>query len=124
LQNWYEPDFDDSAWATIHIEEAWEPQGHEYDGVAWYRGWFDLPAQPEHLAVEIRFGAVDEEAWVWVNGQYVGQHDVGPEGWDRPFTLDVTTELKWGARNQITVRVFDSAYAGGVWKPVQLEVLQ
>lgn len=124
LQGWYEPSFDDSGWAPIHTEEAWEPQGFQYDGVAWYRGWFDLPAQPEHLAVEIRFGAVDECAWVWINGQYVGQHDLGPAGWDRPFTLDVTSALQWGRKNQITVRVYDSAQAGGIWKPVQLEVLK
>lgn len=124
LRGWFDPAFDDSAWAPIHIEEAWEPQGFKYDGVAWYRGWFDLPDRPEHLAVEMRFGAVDECAWVWINGQYVGQHDLGPEGWDRPFTLDVTSALRWGQRNQITVRVYDSVQAGGIWKPVQLEVLQ
>jgi len=124
LKGWMEPSFDDSGWAPIHLEEAWEPQGFKYDGVAWYRGWFDLPAEPEHLAVEVRFGAVDECAWVWINGQYVGQHDLGPEGWDRPFTLDVTSALRWGQRNQITVRVYDSTQAGGIWKPVQLEVLK
>jgi beta-galactosidase/beta-glucuronidase len=124
LHGWYEPSFDDSGWSPIHIEEAWEPQGFKYDGVAWYRGTFDLPAQPEYLAVEMRFGAVDECAWVWINGQYVGQHDLGPEGWDRPFSLDVTSALQWGQKNHITVRVFDSAQAGGIWKPVQLEVLQ
>jgi hypothetical protein len=124
LKGWFETGFDDSGWAKVHIEEAWEPQGFKYDGVAWYRGWFDLPAQPEHLAVEIRFGAVDECTWVWINGQYVGQHDLGPEGWDRPFTLDVTPALQWGQKNQITVRVYDSTQAGGIWKPVQMEVLR
>jgi hypothetical protein len=36
----------------------------------------------------------------------------------------VTHELKWGQKNQITVRVYDSAYAGGIWKPVSVQVLQ
>ncbi|MBM4045954.1 MAG: hypothetical protein FJ279_12625 [Planctomycetes bacterium] len=124
LQKWYEPGFDDASWFAIAIEVAWEKQGHEYDGVAWYRGGFELPAKPDHLAVEIRFEAVDECAWVWLNGQYVGQHDIGPEGWDKPFTLDITKEVKWGQKNQITVRVHDSAYAGGIWKPVKIEVLK
>jgi hypothetical protein len=124
LQRWYEPDCDDSAWLPIRIGSAWEEQGQVYDGVAWYRGWFDLPAKPECLGVEMAFGGVDEIAWVWVNGQYIGQHDLGTEGWDKPFALDVTAALQWGARNQVTVRVYDSAYAGGIWKPVTLEVLR
>jgi len=124
LLKWFEPGFDDSTWAPINIESAWEEQGHNYDGIAWYRGWFDLPVKPDCLAAEIVFGGVDEVAWVWINGEYVGQHDIGPEGWDKSFALDVTRELKWGTRNQITVRVHDSMYAGGIWKPVKIEVLK
>ena len=74
--------------------------------------------------MEICFDGVDECAWVWINGRNVGQHDLGPDGWDKPFTLDITEEVRWGERNQITVRVQDSAYAGGIWKPVRIEVLQ
>ena len=122
--NWFAPGFDDSSWTPIKIGAAWEEQGHTYDGVAWYRGSFDLPEKPEYLAVELAFGAVDEVAWVWVNGEYVGQHDLGASGWDKPFALDVTKELLWGQKNQITVRVYDSAFAGGIWKPVEVQVLQ
>lgn len=125
LHKWYDPKFNCSAWAPIKIGEAWETQGHNYDGVAWYRGTFDLPAKPEKfIAVEMAFGGVDEIAWVWLNGEYVGQHDLGTEGWDKPFALDVTKELKWGEKNHLTVRVHDSAYAGGIWKPVNIQVLQ
>jgi len=124
LSKWYEPKLDDSTWEQIAIEDTWEKAGHEYDGVAWYRCTFVLPEKPEQLAVELRFEAVDECAWVWVNGQYVGQHDVGPDGWDQPFALDVTKEIGWGAENQLTVRVLDSTFAGGIWKPVTLEVLK
>ena len=124
LQKWFAPDYEDAAWAAIEIGSAWEEQGHAYDGVAWYRGWFDLPEKPTYLAVEMAFGGVDEIAWLWINGEFVGQHDLGTAGWDKPFALDVTRELKWGQRNQITVRVHDSAYAGGIWKPVDIQVLQ
>ncbi|HOQ29152.1 MAG TPA: beta galactosidase jelly roll domain-containing protein, partial [Armatimonadota bacterium] len=117
-------DLDDSKWPAIEIERSWESQGHEYDGVAWYRGSFELPAKPDHNAVELHFDAVDECAWVWVNGIYVGQHDLGTAGWDRPFALDITREVRWGQKNQITVRVYDSAYAGGIWKPVRIDVLK
>ena len=49
---------------------------------------------------------------------------VGPEGWNQPFTLDVTNEIVWNAENQITVRVLDSKFAGGIWKPVIVEALK
>ena len=51
-------------------------------------------------------------------------HDDGPAGWDQAFTLDVTKELVWGKRNQITVRAMNTAHAGGIWKPVLIEVLK
>lgn len=126
LKKWHEADFDDSAWATIAIEQAWEKAGHTYDGVAWYRRQIEVPARPEGVinAVEIACDGVDECAWIWVNGVYVGQHDIGPAGWEKAFTLDITDALRWGATNQITVRVLDSTFAGGIWKPMRIEVLR
>ena len=126
LSKWHEADFDDSAWQTIASEQTWEKAGYEFDGVAWYRRTVDLPGKPEGTinAVEIAFEAVDECAWVWVNGVYVGQHDLGTAGWDRAFTLDITDAVRWGAPNQITVRVLDTAFAGGIWKPVRIEALR
>ncbi|MBN2449261.1 MAG: hypothetical protein JXR77_02665, partial [Lentisphaeria bacterium] len=121
-----EEGFDDSAWPPIAIEQTWEKAGHPYDGVAWYRRWIELPPEPQGTihAVELAFGGVDECTWVWLNGAYVGDHDLGPSGWNRPFSLDVTGLVRWGARNQLTVRVHDSAHAGGIWQPVRLEVLR
>ena len=123
LEKWYAADFDDGNWAVIPIEQFWQKAGYEYEGVAWYRGTFNLPERPKHDAVEIRFQAVDETAWVWLNGEYVGQHDIGPGGWKTAFSLDVSQALRWGRNNQITVRVLNTKGAGGIWKPVKLEVL-
>ena len=121
---WFEPAFDDRAWKPIPIGDFWQKAGINYEGVAWYRRTFTLPARPDLSAVELCFGAVDESAWVWVNGAYVGQHDVGLSGWDDPFALDVTDAVRWGAENQITVRVQNVKAAGGIWKPVRLEALK
>ena len=123
-KRWFEPGFNDAKWRMITIEQAWQKAGVQYIGVAWYRRTIDLPPKPKHVAVELHFKGVDESAWVWVNGIYVGQHDVGPSGWDQAFTLDVTKELKWGAENQITVRAMNTANAGGIWRPVFIEVLE
>ena len=116
--------FDDSSWKSIGLGN-WEDQGFPgYDGFAWYRISFDAPAKCESNAVELNFGGVDEEAWVWLNGVYVGQHAVGVSGWDKPFSLDVTDELRWGERNLLVVRVFDARMAGGIWKPIKLDILR
>jgi len=123
-KGWYKNAYKDSKWATIKIEQAWQKSGYKYIGVAWYRRLIDLPQKPgKSLAVELRFLGVDECAWVWVNGQYAGQHDIGPSGWNQPFTLDITKYLKWGKKNRITVRAMNTRHAGGIWRPVQIEVL-
>jgi hypothetical protein len=124
LKKWYVRDFDDSHWKEIGIESAWQEFGYDYIGVAWYRCWISLPSRPEHLAVDLQFDGVDENAWVWVNGIYIGSHAIGPTGWDQPFYLDVTEEIRWGMKNQITVRVMNTTHAGGIWRPVRLEVLR
>ncbi len=125
LKGWHKAEFDDSAWDDIAIEQVWQDAGHDYIGVAWYRRTITLPAKPEKFnAVELRCKAVDECAWVWVNGVYVGDHDMGPEGYDKEFQVDVTEQLKWGGPNQITIRAMNTVGAGGIWKPVQIEVLE
>ena len=123
-QGWYEPGFDDSGWETIGIEQTWQEAGHEYIGVTWYRRSIEIPPEAEHLAVDLHFGGVDESTWVWLNGVYVGQHDIGPSGWNDPFRLDITEEIRWGTINQITIRAMNTAHAGGIWKPVTVEVLR
>lgn len=116
---------DDSAWRSISIGLSWERQGIPYDGIAWYRLKLKLPEKPEGAqASELHFFGVDEAAWVWVNGTFVGQHNLGSKGWNIPFKVDCTKELRWGAENSIVVRVEDSEQAGGIYKNVTLEVLK
>jgi hypothetical protein len=65
------------------------------------------------------FGAVDESAWVYLNGEFAGEHDIGEAGWDKPFGIDVTKAIQPGA-NVLAVRVLDRVLGGGIWKPVEL----
>jgi len=125
VAKWFDPGLKDGDWEPVSIGKYWDDFGHKAQtGIGWYRGRFKLPDKPVCNAVEICFDAVDESAWVWINGEYVGQHDIGPNGWTVPFRLDATAFLKWGQENQITVRVLNTAAAGGIWKPVTLEVLK
>lgn len=118
---WYAPGFDDSAWGDIGIGLAWGSFGHQgYIGNGWYRRTIDLPANPGAEGAFIRFGGVDECARIWVNGLFVGEHNIGPSGWDKPFQIDVSNAIKWGEANQITVLAWNTAAAGGIWQPVHL----
>lgn len=119
-EGWFNEDYDDAAWDETVIARAWTAG---YVGVGWYRREIELPERPEHVAAELHFEGVDESAWVWVNGVYVGGQDIGASGWNRPFRVDVTEELRWGQSNQITVRAMNTAAAGGIWRPVTLEAL-
>ena len=122
---WYATNCNDQDWKPIEIERIWETDDFKYDGIAWYRRTFKAPEKPAKFnAAELHFASVDECAWVWVNGIYVGEHNLGTVGWTTPFNLDVTKEIKWGEENQITVRVLDTAGAGGIYKPVTLQILE
>ncbi len=125
MEKCYEKDYDDSGWQRLPIGKTWEECGVQHDGIAWYRKSFQAPEMPADFnAAELHFDGVDESAWVWLNGEYVGVRDIGSIGWDIPFSLDVTDLIHWGEINQITVRVLDRAYAGGIYKPVQLQIMK
>lgn len=122
---WFAADLDDAGWLDIGIGKSWEEFGHTYDGVAWYRRTVELPAiDPPPARAVLAFGGVDEDCWVWINGKSAGAHAIGPMGWDKPFRLDVSHAIKWGQANQIAVKVNDSAFAGGIWRPVELLALE
>jgi hypothetical protein len=120
-EKWFDLDVDDSGWRNVKIGATWESQGIDYDGVAWYRVRMTLPETPKNKRLIIQFGAVDEEAWIFVNGVPAGEHAKGEGGWANPFDIDVTKHAKAGEPNLIAVRVHDRRMAGGIWKPVTLQ---
>ena len=119
-ENWFALDVDESKWRDLKIGQTWESQDVDYDGVAWYRVRMKLPETPKNKRLVLQFGAVDEEAWVYVNGVLAGEHAKGVDGWKSPFAIDVTDQAKPDKLNLIAVRVYDRRMAGGIWKPVKL----
>ena len=82
-------------------------------------------ARVQDRTVTLHFGAVDEQAWVYVNGERVGEHTVESEGagvgqlWDRPFAISVPPDkIRPGEDNLLAVRTHASVGASGIWKPV------
>ena len=91
---------------------------------AWYRIRFKAPAKPDCNAAELHFAGVEEAAWVWLNGTYIGCRDQGPAAWNKPFWLDVSAEIKWGKENILSVRVVNTGNEGGIYKPIALDILK
>lgn len=128
-EQWFATPFDDTAWKTIRVGQPWEAEIGPYDGYGWYRVRVKLPAQLPEGQLALQFGGVDEEAWVYVNGKYVGERTVKSTGrtigeiWEEPFVLPLShASLRAGEENVIAVRVHDTAFAGGLYRAVKLVV--
>ncbi|MDO5299809.1 MAG: glycoside hydrolase family 2 TIM barrel-domain containing protein [Clostridia bacterium] len=74
----------------------------EIHPVMWYRRAFIVPQEMRGRRILLRFGAVDFEAAVYINGRLAGTH----KGGYTPFALDITPLLCEG-ENDLCVRVQD-----------------
>ena len=105
----------------------------------WYRRTFEVPAAMQGKRVLLHFGAVDFQAWVYLNGVPLGTH----VGGSAAFAFEATGALKPGV-NEVVVKVFDDTRSGlqstgkqshgksegcvytrvtGIWQPVWLEAV-
>jgi len=111
----FKTDFDDSAWAVANPQSESGPLGEQEQAV--FRAKIrvtetNLAAQ----SVELRCGMIDEDGWVYVNGQLAGEsHD-----WQVSAVFDLKPFLHSG-ENTIAVAVANWNGAGGVNKGVTLE---
>ena len=70
----------------------------DFIDAVWYRREFDVPQRFLDGRLHLRFGAVDYETEVWVNGTSVGTH----RGGYTPFAFDVTDAVEPGT-NVVTI---------------------
>ncbi len=75
----------------------------------WYRRVFEVPANWSGKRLLLHFGAVDWQTTVYMNGQQVGTHSGGYDG----FSFDITQYLKAGSSQEVVVNVYDPTEAGG-----------
>ena len=123
---WHLPDADEGDWRAIPVPAEWgETWVGDYDGDAWYRTRFTIPESAEGGRLVLRFDAVDEEAWVYLNGRLIGESTEASTGktvhqiWDQPFDVELT-DAQTGVEHVLAVRVRDSLMAGGIYKAVRL----
>src|SRR5690606_10180290 len=78
------------------------------DSSLWYRREITISKELRKQRVLLHFGAVDWRCAVYVNGKKVGTHEGGFD----PFSFDITDFLNKGAKQQITVGVWDPTDEG------------
>ena len=117
----------------IEVPHIWQTDENyvNYCGTAWYEKEFEMAPPSDGKEIYLGFGAVDFLAEIWLNGQFIGDH----EGGFTPFEFKITGALKEG-KNRLTVRVYDpsdnaeipigkqgSWYTriSGIWQEVFLE---
>ena len=119
LNGFFKQDYPDSDWTKGGVKTL------KYQPLVWYRIRFTAPEKPDCNAAELHFGGVESSGWIWLNGIYVGARDEGPTAWNKPFSLDITNEIRWGKENLLVVRVSSTdAEDSGIYKPITLEILK
>lgn len=121
-KDFYEVEFDDANWNEINVPSVWQMQGYDhliYRNVPMEFAPYDPPKVPTAInptgcyrrtfkvaddwtgrQIILHFDGVKSNAFVWINGEYVGYD----EGGMTPAEFDVTSFLK-EKTNQITVLV-------------------
>lgn len=67
-------DFNDGKWNEINVPGNWENQGYEnFDGYAWYRKTFSLPAELNKQDLYLVLGKIDDLDKVYLNGEFIGR---------------------------------------------------
>jgi hypothetical protein len=128
VQQWYSEKADRTGWSSITVPGPWEKSGlpgmESYDGYGWYARTFRIPPAWKGKAVILHLDAVDDEAWVYVNGKLAGSHllkDIPQQVcWEQPFEFDITEFIRPAVDNTVVVRVNDTKLDGGIWKSVWL----
>lgn len=101
-------------WTTINIREWWERQGYSYNGVGIYRAEFTLDSATLTKDLYLVFGAVANDAMVYMNGRYLTRNTTGNR-----FLVPISSVARLGT-NSVAVRVFNKEGPGGIWKSVKL----
>jgi len=131
--------FNDAAWEIVNLPRGLEISAENasgmrnYQGPAWFRKHFRLPAGMQGKRVVLYFEAVMGKVEVWVNGQKVARHFGGY----LPFAADISQAvLGAGKENIVAVRAdnsddpnyppgkpqdqLDFTYLGGIYRDVYL----
>ena len=120
-------DYDDSSWRKLSLPHDWSVEfsftqenaagatAFLPGGFGTYRKHFRLPKEYEgNKLTRIEFDGIYNNAKIWLNGKYLGEH---PYGYS-PFAIDLTKYLNYGDKdNVIAITVDKKAYIDCRWYP-------
>lgn len=116
LAGWNAAWFDDRPWRTIDAGAPWEARGYaQYDGVAWYRRALRLPAEVQRRGGELRFGGIDDNSEVWLDGTSAAV----TRGWQSAVRVPIPPGRE---RVAVAIRVEDTGGNGGLYTRAELHV--
>jgi len=134
---WHRLDFREEEWRTLRVPGYWEAQGvtdprpgrppkpgdglpwTDYDGVAWYRLRFQVPASWKGQDLVLFLGSVDDEDRAFLNGRLVGATGPGVKqavSVQRRYAVPAS-QVRFGAENVLALRVKDNGGPGGLMGP-------
>nr|WP_321409550.1 glycoside hydrolase [uncultured Carboxylicivirga sp.] len=119
-QEWMSYDFDDSNWENIYVPGPWEQQGFNgYDGYAWYRTSFTLPAGASDKELWLDLGYIDDIDECYLNGKLIGSSGTFPPDYQTAYNahrlyLLTPEDLMFNTKNVLAIRVYDSYNEGGI----------
>ena len=137
MKNAEKTDLDDAGWEVVAVPHTVELMPAEasgcrnYQGIAWYRKRFVVPAGSKGMDVSIHFEAIMGKQKIYLNGKLVKEH----LGGYLPITIDLTAQgIKPGETCQLAVMAdnsddktfppgksqmtLDFAYHGGMYRDV------
>lgn len=100
-------------WYSIDVPSEWYMESFQVESGKWagYYKEFELSSDKKEHKTLIRFGAVESECRIYLNGKYVGEHI----GSMTQFEKDLTPFLLYG-KNQLMVYVRSESLAGEISK--------
>lgn len=133
-------DFNDREWYfasvphVLRLEKKHNGGNQVYQGVGWYRKYFNVPASFKNKRLTICFDGVQMNCEVFLNGEKIYAHSGGYMG----FVVDVTNRIIFDRDNVLAVRVtnvndpqtppgrnqekLDFNYYGGIYRDIKLVV--
>ena len=123
---WAESSFDDSRWQELRVPLMWDAQGYkDYDGFAWYRVKFKVPAEFAGKRLVLLLGKIDDNDETYLNGELIGRtgsmrRKLGGDNLNndyqqlRAYSIPPSVLIR-GQENTIAVRVLDVWMHGGIY---------
>jgi beta-glucuronidase len=104
-------EYDFDAGGSLSVPGDWNTQRQElflYEGTVWYKKSFDYD-KPAGARLFVHFGAVNQRAVVYLNGERLGEHDGG----FTPFDFEITDRVR-PAGNFLVLKVDNLRRRDGV----------